>query len=363
VTHCSTTLRTGKGAWSLSVLLALLAGACSYDPKVRSGVIACTPDGPRCPGRLRCVGLAGSAGYACQSGGGLVSDAAVESIDAAPRAPDAARPADAPADGNDDAPVADAEPDASAPDSAPDSGADVAADAADAGPPCPDTGRGPRMVRAGGYCIDATEVTNRQYLAFVTAKGTDLAGQPTGCAKNAAYVPETNQPPWPAPAERADHPVVNVDWCDAHAFCEWAGKRLCGKIGGGGLARTAAVDPATSQWASACSRTGSLKFPYGPTFKQGACNVQMLAPPAGSAAAAGTTAGCQGGYDGLYDMVGNVEEWVDACGQDATMADTCALMGGSFAPAADQPSCADGSAQDRRLSVFSARGFRCCSKE
>jgi sulfatase modifying factor 1 len=108
---------------------------------------------------------------------------------------------------------------------------------------------------------------------------------------------------------------------------------------------------------------GARTFPYGATYQAGACNVQMLSPPAGSTSAAGTTAGCQGGYDGLYDMVGNVEEWIDACGQSPALGDSCALAGGSFAPAAAQPNCTDTVTEDRRLSIFGVRGFRCCSKE
>ena len=41
---------------------------------------------------------------------------------------------------------------------------DATADAASDG--CPDKHRGPALVRAGDFCIDATEVTNQDYQAF-----------------------------------------------------------------------------------------------------------------------------------------------------------------------------------------------------
>jgi sulfatase modifying factor 1 len=358
--------RTVAAAAAVICFLAvLLAAGCSYDPKIASGVIGCGPGGPQCPHHLVCLPVSpGAAAYACQAAVSALADAAVTQQDAP---------------GMPDAPVAEhatsiVEPVDAGPDGA---GADVAVDvevggepadavaAPDAEPACPATGKGPLMVRAGASCIDATEVTNRQYQAFLTAKAGDMAGQGTACAgKNTSYDPAAGFPPWPFPAERADHPVVNIDWCDAAAFCGWAGKRLCGKIGGGGLNRNQAGDTRVSQWASACSRMGTRTFPYGATYQPGACNVQMLSPPAGSSAPVGTTAGCQGGYDGLHDMVGNVEEWIDACGQNVSLGgDACAVVGGSFAPAPEQPNCTDTVSEDRRLSIFPVRGFRCCSKD
>src|SRR5438874_1946147 len=84
-----------------------------------------------------------------------------------------------------------------------------------------DPGRGPEMVHAGEFCIDSTEVTNRQYLAFL--EEADLTKQPPGCAAmNPSFVPLNVEAAWP-PAGREDHPVVNVDWCDAASFCQWSG--------------------------------------------------------------------------------------------------------------------------------------------
>jgi hypothetical protein len=39
---------------------------------------------------------------------------------------------------------------------------------------------------------------------------------------------------------------------------------------------------------------------------------------------------CQGGFDNIYDMVGNVEEWVDFCRRDPMRGNmlVCGVMGG-----------------------------------
>jgi hypothetical protein len=130
---------------------------------------------------------------------------------------------------------------------------------------CPGTA-GPTPVQAGSICIDSTEVTNDQYAQFLTA-GVSLAGQPAVCSWNTTYVQSVS----PA-ANTGDFPVAYVDWCDAYAFCKWAGKRLCGRIGGGSVTPGAGQSNAgVDQWYYACSQAGARVYPYSNNFVQGAC--------------------------------------------------------------------------------------------
>ncbi len=76
---------------------------------------------------------------------------------------------------------------------------------------------GPRMVRVGGFCIDATEVTLGDYSDFLTSTGdggkVDL--QPAVCAANTSFVPGCA---WPPGALSVREPVRCVSWCDASSF-------------------------------------------------------------------------------------------------------------------------------------------------
>src|SRR5713101_7911754 len=120
---------------------------------------------------------------------------------------------------------------------------------------------GPALVKvdsaSGAYCIDSTEVTNAHYKAFVEAK-VQIA-PPAGCETVTSYVP--NQPGWPLPGTD-DAPVGQVSWCQAFAFCQWSGKRLCGSIRGGPLGKKYETDTSLSQWLNACTRGGTLAYPY-----------------------------------------------------------------------------------------------------
>jgi hypothetical protein len=347
---------------SVALVAATLA-ACTYSPKIPGGAISCSPDGGRCPAGFSCTPFSASASFCApvdkpiSGDGGPTVEAAVlveggaeaepPPADAAPvDAPTADRPAD-------DAAVPDAR--LPLPDTRPSEPLPLNASVPAGG--CLSSGRGPELIRAEGFCIDATEVTNRQYQAFL--EESDLSKQPPGCIdENFSFVPGSIYALWPPPAGREDHPVVNIDWCDAASFCSWAGKRLCGPIKAGAIEPKQATMPSLSRWASACTRAGTWKLPYGPDVKTGLCNVAQANLPVRTVPV-GSLPGCQGGYDKLYDMVGNVEEWVDACRTDPATGVMCAVIGGNYFDGESAADCARFSEDRRKIAVY-FRGFRCC---
>jgi hypothetical protein len=180
---------------------------------------------------------------------------------------------------------------------------------------CAQTGRGPDLVPAGDrLCIDAHEVTQAEYAAFVAA-GLDAAASPVPfCTSNETFEVGVT-------GDGGDVPVDNVEWCDAFAFCAWAGKALCGTFPGQSIDRDAGagVDagfvhgilPAdvakrsVSAWEFACQGGDEARFyPYGNDLEADACS-PVLRPVGGTS--------CQGGFPGLSDMIGNGREWVDSC--------------------------------------------------
>jgi formylglycine-generating enzyme required for sulfatase activity len=280
---------------------------------------------------------------------------------------------DATADSGPDA-TADASPDAmadSGPDATVDAGSDAAEDAgevdsgSDAGSDsgskedasgvdaaCPGTG-GPPAVRVdAGFCVDSTEVTVSEYEVFLDA-GVAIGAQPAVCAWNSSYAPSFK-------TGTADEPIDYVNWCDAYAFCKWAGKRLCGAIGGGPTPFGSYASASSSQWFNACSQDGAFVYPYGNAY-QGVCvdkahdsTIQNV----------GSSAGCVGGYPGLFDMSGNVWEWEDSCSGDAGTTDVCRYRGGSYqdTSASGNLECASDSTSTgltRNASRYEI-GIRCC---
>jgi sulfatase modifying factor 1 len=210
--------------------------------------------------------------------------------------------------------------------------------------------RGPTMVAVSSFYVDSTEVTSAQYQTFVAAKGGDTSGQPAQCGWNTSYAPA-------GAANPANYPVTNVNWCDAHAYCAWAGKHLCGAIPGGGpLASALVLDQTKSQFFLACGGPNGGSDPNATPM----CNATM---GTGDLGPVGSFPGCQGFYTGLFDLEGNAAEWIDSCdkadgGTDSGAADMCQILGGSYQD--ETAYCTESFGYPRGSAAYPF-GFRCCA--
>jgi formylglycine-generating enzyme required for sulfatase activity len=199
------------------------------------------------------------------------------------------------------------------------------------------------------YCIDSTEVSSADYAEFL-ATNPPLDAQPSPCVQNQSWQPGM------AGLAADDKPARFVDWCDARAYCEWAGKRLCGRRDGGAVPFGAHADIAVSEWHFACTRGGEYDYPYSDTFTLGACGGKGSGIPLAGVDACHT---CGGGIVGLFCMSGNVAEWEDSCDGAAPSA-SCHLRGGALDSSPKELRC-DAPAAAPRSATSETIGFRCCA--
>jgi len=190
-----------------------------------------------------------------------------------------------------------------------------------------DDGEGPvRAVRLDPFWIDRHAVSNARFMAFVQATGYVTEAERFGWAfvfagllpddfpptRRVAHAPWWRQvygADWRHPegpqssvVDRLDHPVVQVSWNDATAFCRWGGTRL----------------PTEAEWEYA-ARGGleQQRYPWGSELEPNGehrMNVWQGRFPNDNTCADGyygaapVDAFPPNGY-GLYNMTGNVWEW------------------------------------------------------
>jgi formylglycine-generating enzyme len=237
---------------------------------------------------------------------------------------------------------------------------------------CPNTGRGPTMVNIAGLCVDSTEVTNDQYQTWLNTSPS-TAGQPQRCsAWNFSFARAKSMQAY----ESGNTPVVYIDWCDAYAFCQWSGKRLCGKIGGGPNAPADWAQPTKSQWYYACTSNNAANvYPYGAPYNANACN--GFDYPSPGTLPVGSLPLCHGTADPfttIFDMSGNAEEWEDSCTTAASGGlDKCNLRGGGAHDSSTYLQCNSNWAIERDISQSASYkanssthfadsvSFRCCA--
>ncbi len=146
----------------------------------------------------------------------------------------------------------------------------------------------------GEFFIDRTPVTNAQYAQFLNAAGTQSAdGQRWYDVDDHDARIHRHQEQWIADRGFEDHPVVEVSWYGAVAYCAWAGKRL----------------PTEGEWEKAARGTDGRRYPWGYEAPERSrahfgAGWNETRPVGGLARGASAF--------GVMDMAGNVWEWVSS---------------------------------------------------
>ena len=146
-------------------------------------------------------------------------------------------------------------------------------------------------VNLKSFWIDQTEVTNEMFAAFLNDQRNQAEGGVT-------WLDSTDDRvrihlvgyTWRADRGYEDHPVVEVTWYGAHAYCAWTGRRL----------------PTEAEWEKAARGINGNIYPWG----NNAPNDKLLnfdKNVGGTTKVGSYPAGAS--LYGVLDMAGNVWEW------------------------------------------------------
>ena len=145
------------------------------------------------------------------------------------------------------------------------------------------------------YFIDIYEASNEKYKGFLEANPDwQKGGSKARSLADGDYLKDWSGDNYPP--DKGDHPVVWVSWHAADAYCRWEGKLL----------------PTEAEWEKTASwdegNRKRLKYPWG--YYEPACIYASFKGCGDGTKKVGSHEGGRSPY-GIYDMAGNVTEWVN----------------------------------------------------
>jgi formylglycine-generating enzyme required for sulfatase activity len=148
------------------------------------------------------------------------------------------------------------------------------------------------------FYVDVHEVTNARFARFADQTSFKAQGDWR------RYFDPSNFDPRFYDSERAEHPVVNVSWNDAAAYCGWAGKRL----------------PTEAEWEKAARGEDGRRWPWGNEPHPELANVENNTEGEPDTKRVGGFPKGVSPY-GMLDMTGNAREWTDSALRPYPLAD------------------------------------------
>ena len=152
-------------------------------------------------------------------------------------------------------------------------------------------GKGPFPVTLPPYYLALHPVTNRQYARFLSERRPGKEDLEKWVLLNSGCFVKASGKGYEPAGGKEDHPVVQVSWFGAEAYCEWAGLRL----------------PTELEWEKSARGTDGREYPWGNEWDESKCRNKNNRGSEETCGVWSYPEGC--GPWGHYQVAGNVDEW------------------------------------------------------
>jgi formylglycine-generating enzyme required for sulfatase activity len=160
----------------------------------------------------------------------------------------------------------------------------------------------PHRVAVDAFMIEETEVTYSQFVTFLNVLGP--GSHDNGCDGQPCIATQNEQPDlayisfdsatYEVPSFAVGLPVGGVTWYGANAYCRAIGRRL----------------PTEAEWERAARGEQNFLYPWGNTWSNDLAKTNRPLPEDGGTIGPVDIRTYPAGVFSLYDMAGNVAEWV-----------------------------------------------------